>query len=166
MAELIPLLMHLPPPMGFSPIVLTRSSVYFDDSHDYGIEVSAPEVTVDPVLELAREFGAGNATLRDLCLSFPAKYSRVDPAVIRQVREVTQAWIDGYPRKAGSLWYERGPDFLRMHDGRLGEDSVEVLEAPLDSIYLACEDGATIDEVLSALPPWRSEERRVGKECR
>ncbi len=152
--ELLPSLFHLPPPFHLIPMGVDRASVYFDEHDAYGIELRlSPDE--DPVVAAVHARGADSMSLAwDLSATARGRYPRVSSAVIGRTRELVDAWKRAFARDAGLLWYERGPGHVVVHDHRGGAESASArytLAAPQDEIFLACEGGATIDEVMASL---------------
>jgi len=88
MLAVIPLLRHLMPPTGVSPLSIDRFSPYFDQSDQYGI------VNLRPWPSYAEVF-PDHANLQQLAYHFAADYesgSRKEPDTVRQLRNEVEAW--------------------------------------------------------------------------
>ena len=73
-------------------------------------------------------------------------------AYVGQLREQVDAWIEAYQKEQSTLRYMRGPGFLKILDRRAGlENSDYMLDELHSQIYLAFEDGASIEEAMAAL---------------
>jgi ribosomal peptide maturation radical SAM protein 1 len=147
----LPAFCHLPPPFQLDAMVICRASVYFDRPADFGIRLHPPMPDRDPVLRLAESAGVSRQRLWDLAAGVPADIPCVSGEPIERCRALVAAWRDGYADDAGALWWQRGPDFLVIHDERAGATNRFELPAPFDRLYLATDEGATIEEIEARL---------------
>ena len=147
MAALVPALEHLAPPT-LGPLVLDRFSPYHERPGDFGLTIEGPL----PYYELIYPTDA--ATLNDIAYSF--RYAHADDrdpdAYVMPLRRAIEKWRRGHPTSYRSLRYRRAPGGLLVQDGRPQTDQANYSFGEREAaIYLACEDGATVDEVHAAL---------------
>jgi ribosomal peptide maturation radical SAM protein 1 len=147
MAALVPALEHLAPPT-LGPLVLDRFSPYHERPGDFGLTIEGPL----PYYELI--YPTDPATLNDIAYSF--QYAHADDrdpdAYVMPLRRAIEKWRRGYPTSYRSLRYRRAPGGLVVQDGRSQTDQANYSFGEREAaIYLACEDGATVDEVHDAL---------------
>lgn len=147
MAELIPSLVHFTPPT-FTPIQMERFSPYFDRPAEFGIELTGPlpqykflySVSSDALSNLAYEFGHRHLDGRD-----PETY-------VTDLRDAVDRWRQFSKDGSGSLYYRRGPGFLRVEDRRAGLEAADYrFDGIEEKIYLACDSGATADQLSTQL---------------
>lgn len=96
MLELVPLLHHLPPPTGASPLSIDRFSPYFDEPGEHGIS------NVRPLAAYAEAFPR-RARIREMAYFFEADYecaSRDNPGTIAKLERAVGAWIAAWDRDA------------------------------------------------------------------
>jgi hypothetical protein len=76
-----------------------------------------------------------------------------DPeSYVAPLRAALDTWRTEYIGRQPSLTCKRGPDFVKLIDRRWGGAQQEfVLEHSEAEVYLACEDGASIEQVLRRL---------------
>ena len=147
MAALVPALEHLAPPT-LGPLVLDRFSPYHERPGDFGLTIEGPL----PYYELIYPTDA--ATLNDVAYSF--QYAHADDrdpdAYVMPLRRAIEKWRREHLTSYRSLRYRRAPGGLLVHDGRPQTDQANYSFGEREAaIYLACEDGATVDEVHDAL---------------
>jgi ribosomal peptide maturation radical SAM protein 1 len=144
MAQRLPSLTHLAPPMQLVRLVLDRFSPYHERPAEFGLEV------IGPLSYHRFIYPADEQTLSDLAYSFEYRYSDGrDPEVyVEPLRPVIDGWQAGREQGYRSLSYRRGPGFLIIGDRRPNLEAADyTLEDREARIYLACEDGATPLEV-------------------
>ena len=148
MAEVMRALVHLEPPR-LVPLALERFSPYHQRPEAFGLiplgprgdyRLVYPMLDDDTLAEIAYSFEYRHADGRD-----PAGYTR-------PLRDVVEMWrarrTDGF----GSLSYRRGPKGLVVTDRRPGLRAFEYRFDDVETaVYLACEDGATLDDIDAAL---------------
>jgi ribosomal peptide maturation radical SAM protein 1 len=110
--ELIPSLWHLRPPGACARVMLERFSPYFSDP-------SFPIHDVRPIQPYVYVYGSG-VNLRKIAYFFDYKAdgtasTKVGRELAAAVRVWQRKWFDGQPP---FFCYERGPDWLRLHDTR------------------------------------------------
>jgi len=139
MAEAMPSLMHLAPPMQLVRLVLDRFSPYHERPEEFGLEV------VSPFPYYRFVYPTDVATLTKLAYSFEYRYrdGRDPESYVEPLRPVIDAWQAGREDGYRSLSYRRGPGFLMIRDRRPNLEAADyTLEDREAQIYLACEDGA------------------------
>ena len=147
MNDWLPSFCHLPPPLKLWPLAMDRGSVFFDRAMDFGITLRPVSAERDPVQRLAESAGASQEQLWDLGARLPADIPCVTGEVIETTRALVAAWIKGYADNANRLWWERGPSFLVIHDERAGATRAFELPSPLDHVYMATDEGATVEDI-------------------
>lgn len=147
MADLALSLVHLQPPI-LARLQLQRFSPYFDKAHEYGLKNEGP------VFHYAFAYPCASSELFDLAYDFDYRYANhPDPETyVAPLRAALDAWRSEYSAQQPSLICKRGPDFVKLIDRRWGAAPQEfVLEHREAEVYLACEDGASIDQVMRRL---------------
>lgn len=147
MAGVIPSLTHLEPP-SLTEVTVYRFSPYHTTPRELGLEVTGPAPFYEAVYPVAAELREAIAYFfdhRHLDGREPHRY-------VAPVADAVQTWRRGRDGARGSLRYRRGPGFLEIRDARPGRPPTHVALGEDESrIYLACEDGATVPEVMRAL---------------
>src|SRR5262245_51256941 len=148
MAEAMRSLVHLEPPR-LMPLALDRFSPYHQRPEAYGLVPLGPRRDyrfIHPDLDAA--------TISALAYTFEYRHADGrDPAdYVAPVREVVEFWRARRDVARGSLVYRRRGRSLVVTDRRPGLDACEYrFSAAEAATYLACEDGATLDEMEIAL---------------
>ncbi len=143
MAELVPSLVHLPPP-ALGPIVIDRFSPYHEHPEEHGIELTGPAVQY-PLL-----YDAPEPVLSELAYTFQhrLKDGRDPRGYVVGLSNRLRRWHKEFPQNAGALTYRRGPGFLHVDDRRTttenGRYELEGLEA---AVHDAIDDGASVQIV-------------------
>jgi ribosomal peptide maturation radical SAM protein 1 len=151
MADLMQSLTHLSPPFQLRSLDFCRSSEYFDNTQQYGIELLDPDPVQDPVYHLAHRQGSG-VNLRDLAGKLDGKYEQIQREPVDKCREILNQWRRDRDKNYGRLWHRRGKDFLRIFDYRTNLPQQAYTLADLEAkIYLSCTAGASLDTVWNNL---------------
>jgi ribosomal peptide maturation radical SAM protein 1 len=147
MARLASELVHLQPP-HLNRLGLQRFSPYFERAHDFDLEIEGP------VFHYAFAYPCSAADLFDLAYDFSYRYlNHPDPETyVATLRSAVEAWRTAYFERRPTLTCKRGPDFVRLVDRRWPEAQQDFLLEGIEAdIYLACEDGATVDQIINLL---------------
>lgn len=117
MAELVPSLVHLPPPGGFTEMHLQRFSPYFDHPELHGIR------NVRPSLEHRHVYpGLTEELVSRLTYSFQYDHEEVQSEPLKEarakLRRLVQRWRQVH--RPGLLLYRVGAGWLRIEDQREG----------------------------------------------
>jgi ribosomal peptide maturation radical SAM protein 1 len=153
MAALIPSLAHLEPPT-LTELAVYRFSPYHTTPGPLGLEVTGPAAFYEVLYPAPPELR------RDLAYFFDHRHldGRDPRTYTGGVRDAVEAWRGGRERGRGSLRYRRGPGFLEIADDRPGLPPAHYALGEEEArIHLACEDGATVAEVVTALGPTTDE---------
>ena len=151
MANVMRSLTHLEAPT-VTEITIYRFSPYHEAPREAGIEVTGPFRFYESLYPVAAELR------EDIAYFFEHRYldGRDPYSYTAEVREIAGLWRNGQSARR-SLRYARGPDFLDIVDERPGlpraRYSLDRTEAEL---YLACEDGATVPELMRAVASRRN----------
>lgn len=152
MADLMRSLTHFKPAFHVIPLMLLRYSTYCDDPDAYGIRLKDRKSPMDDSLSLLAAQQDDTIPLLDLTDGFEGNYPRLPHGAIDECKNVYQDWVDNFARTKGQLWYRRGMDFVRVYDSRFGEEQqVYTLDDLESKIYLACNDGASVDDAWNSL---------------
>ncbi len=138
LADLVPSLTHLAPPLGLRPLEIDRFSPYHARPGDYGLEI------VGPSPFYAMLYPGGEAAAADVAYTF--RYRHVDGRDPERYVASARVAIDRWKSLAGrgALVHHRGPGFLRIVDTRADlPQGVTTLGAVQARIYLRCDAGAT-----------------------
>jgi ribosomal peptide maturation radical SAM protein 1 len=146
--ELFQLLMHLPPPENICHVIFQRFSPYHFEPEKFGLKLDPwpgyrfiyPEQRVD-FDEIAYYFvGHWNRETK------PENY-------IGPVRDVLKTWKKLCHDQSVFCFYEKGPDYLLIHDNRPMEIGTApryrrlLLNGPLAAIYLYCDQHHTFKAI-------------------
>jgi hypothetical protein len=143
MAELIPSLVHFTPP-SFTPLQMQRFSPYFDRPGEFGIELT------EPLPQYKFLYSVSSEALTNLAYEFEYRYldGRDPEAYVSDLRDAVEEWRSFSKEGPGSLYYRRGPGFLRVEDRRAGLEAADYrFDGIEEKIYLACDSGATADQL-------------------
>ena len=148
MADVMRSLVHLEPPR-LVPLALERFSPYQQNPEAFGLVPMGPRRDyrfVYPMLD--------DTTLAELAYSFDYRHGdgRDPTAYVRPLREVVEMWHANREVGFGSLRYRRARKGLVVTDRRPGLPACEYRFDEVETaVYLACEDGATFEEIDGAL---------------
>jgi ribosomal peptide maturation radical SAM protein 1 len=143
MTELIPSLVHFTPPT-FAPVQMQRFSPYFDRPGEFGIELT------EPLPQYKFLYSVSSEALTNLAYEFEYRYldGRDPEAYVIDLRDAVDEWRNFSREGPGSLYYRRGPGFLRVEDRRAGLEAADYrFDGIEEKIYLACDSGATADQL-------------------
>jgi ribosomal peptide maturation radical SAM protein 1 len=145
MAELVPSLLHLPPP-GFGPLMLARFSPYHEQPAQHGLQKGPPLPFYEQL------YGAPPDVLADLAAVFTHAYDdgRDVECYVAPLRDEVERWRAHAEQNRGALCWRRGPGFLVITDARttLPAPVRYELDADEAAVYLACANGATLDAIV------------------
>jgi len=142
MAELIPKLHHLPPPLAMSPIFVERFSPNFFRSAEMGLADVRPMPAYRHIYDLPDE------ELEEMAFFFDHGYREPQDVAgyVRPVKQRMFEWWDFYG--TGTLAVIDRGDHLLICDTRpAAVDSLTVLAGPAREVYLACDDIATVESL-------------------
>jgi len=153
MADLMKSLSHLAPPFPMTHLDLCRSSVYFDEAEQYGIELLDPDPWQDPLYHLARQLN-NRVKIRDLAGQLKGQYQQIHQETVDICREVLARWREDHAINYGRLWYRRGQGFINIFDYRTNlTPQVYTLGDLEGKIYLACDSALSVQQVWKDLDP-------------
>lgn len=147
MADLVRSLVHLQPP-NLTRLSLQRFSPYFERPREFALEIEGP------VFHYEFSYPCSPKDLHDLAYDFQYRYlSHPDPeSYVAPLRAAVETWRTAYLARRPTLTCRRGPDFVKLIDRRWDERQQDFLLANVEAtIYLACEDGASIDQILQRM---------------
>jgi ribosomal peptide maturation radical SAM protein 1 len=148
MADVMRSLVHLEPPR-LVPLALERFSPYQRRPEAFGLVPVGPRRDyqfVYPMLD--------DVTLAELAYSFDYRHAdgRNPTTYARPLREVVEMWHANREAGFGSLRHRRARKGLVVTDRRPGLPACEYRFDEVETaVYLACEDGATFEEIDGAL---------------
>jgi ribosomal peptide maturation radical SAM protein 1 len=148
MADIMRSLVHLEPPR-LVPLSLDRFSPYHQQPFAFGLIPTGARRDYRFIYG-----GLDEDALNDLAYCFEYRHADGrDPAsYVRPLREVVEAWQASRETALGSLRYRRGRQPLIVTDRRPGLPAYEYRFGAVEAAaYLACEDGATFDEIETAV---------------
>lgn len=160
-ADWLPAIYHLQPPVGVSPILFERYSVYHNRPHQYGLSL-VPNRFYGMVYPLPNETLAGLAYLFEDAGSAAPRPGAVHDRILHRVSEWHRAWADGN----GVRLTARDVDGrLIVHDTRGFGNEERLVFAGLErAILLACESARTrrgLEEAVRA-QGYSEESARIG----
>lgn len=112
--NLVPSLMHLPPPESVGRLWLERFSPYFTNPDRYGIKITGPGMAYDYVYDPSR------VNLSRIAYDFEYEVEqRVDPLLVQELTDLTDAWKRRHTSADKPfLYYIKGMGFVTVYDGR------------------------------------------------
>ena len=113
--DLIPKLVHLPPPESVGKLWLERFSPYHTNPDRYGITITGPGIAYEYVYDPAK------VNLAKTAYDFEYETEqRVDPAIIQELTDLAERWKQRHasPEKP-FLYYVKGLGFITVYDGRV-----------------------------------------------
>ncbi len=118
--DLIPSLVHFPPPESVGRLWLERFSPYFTNPDRYGITITGPGVAYDYVYDPAR------VNLSKVAYDFEYEVERrVDPVLVQELTHLTDEWKRRYAStEKPFLYYVKGMGFVTVYDGRKEGESI------------------------------------------
>jgi ribosomal peptide maturation radical SAM protein 1 len=160
-ADWLPAIYHLQPPVGVSPILYERFSVYHDRPQNYGLSL-VPNRFYRLVYPVPEEMLPGLAYFFDDAGSASPRPNAAHAAVLRRAGEWQRAWADGN----GVRLTARDVDGqLIVHDTRgLGNGERLVFTGLERAILLACDSARTrrgVEEAMRA-QDYGEESARIG----
>jgi ribosomal peptide maturation radical SAM protein 1 len=141
-AEWVPLLAHLPPPLATASIRIDRFSPNFDQAEARGFQHLAPAPAYAFVYDLPA------AALNQMAYYFSFEY-REPRAVLDYVEPAINAiiqWRQSY-KQSSLLWLEKGEDLLVLDQRPVACAPVHVLKGLRKFVYQACEQVRTARQV-------------------
>ena len=148
MAEMLPLLFHLPPPSACSPFRLDRFSPFYEQSDELGIS------GVRPTHAYYYVFPFGRSDLRRLAYYFEFDFAdgRDPHAYTRSVSGEVRRWLSGQSAdpeqrpRLDAYWRDDGFDVLDTRPCAVAaEHRLEGLEAEL---YALCDSATSVDALV------------------
>jgi ribosomal peptide maturation radical SAM protein 1 len=153
MSDLMKSLTHLSPPFPMTHLDLCRSSAYFDEAEQYGIQLLDPDPWQDPLYHLALQMDNGKR-IRDLAGKLKGQYQQIHQGTVDMCREVLARWREDHVINYGRLWYRRGQGFINIFDYRTNlTPQVYTLGDLEGKIYLACDSAVSVELVWKDLEP-------------
>ena len=153
MARIIPFLTHLKPPTGCAKLRVDRFSPYFARPEEFGLE------RVRPLKVYSFLYPFETETLAKLAYYFEFDHPQADSAeeYARPTIEKVKAWQSA--RSRGSLKGIFRNDSLEIVDNRKrGKKLTTVLQEPLSTAYIFCDQSRAFPEIKAHLSPWLTPE--------
>jgi ribosomal peptide maturation radical SAM protein 1 len=155
--ELVPHLMHFPPPMGVHSLSLDRFSPYFDDPQKYGISEIAPRdaytvIYPDKSIDLSRlvyKFRHNSPEHQDSQLR--DSWTRLSDAV--------DFWKEEHSRRG--LWWSAGPDGVQITEYKDGVFTSHRLRSLASELYRFCDTVRSFKEICKEFPNVQQEVLRA-----
>jgi len=147
MADLIPLLFHLPPPGLFNRMNLVRFSPYFEKPGIYGIKDIAP-LTAYEVIYPKVDF----QTLSKLAYSFTFKDSSLKDLKIytQRIREIIDEWKSSH--MFSELFFNDDGNELQVWDTRpFANQPLTLLKGLERKLYLSCDSVNNVTKLCKSL---------------
>lgn len=145
MALIIPSLIHFDPPTVAQPMTLVKHSPYYDDREQFSIEIGEPSNLFKNILNLDAQ------SVMDISPGFkmqPISNQLANANYAQSVIDGCRQWREKSSNNRGKLKYFLGPGFLRIDDKREGRECIYNLNELEALIYIACDDGACIGEMV------------------
>jgi len=145
MAQLIPLLAHLPPPDVAGQIRMDRFSPFFNDPAAFGM------VNVRPVPAYAYVYGGETESLRRLAYYFDFDYAdgRDVASYTSEFVAAARRWKEVYDR-SDLCTLDGGRDVLLVDRRAIAKQPFLVLSGLERTVYLACEEIADARSIVAA----------------
>ena len=153
MADLLPLLHHLPPPAGMSRIFLERFSPNFFGSEDMGF------TEVRPAASYGHIYPAAADDLDDLAYFFDYDYQdeRMAAPYTRPLLRRAFEWRDAH-RKSRLVSFDLGERLLLLDSRPIATQPLGEIAGLARNLYLDCDQIRTIDQLCRGIPRDRVEE--------
>jgi ribosomal peptide maturation radical SAM protein 1 len=149
MAELLPLLTHLPPPASCTPIRLDRFSPFYTRSDEFGLE------RVRPTLAYYYVYPLGRRELARLAYFFDFDYAdkRMPSTYIREVTQEVQAWwnkrlLETDQRARLDAYYDEGAVNITDTRGIAGTQPSRQLTGLVAQIFRQCDSAQGLANLL------------------
>jgi ribosomal peptide maturation radical SAM protein 1 len=146
--ELIPLLKHLPPPMGVHSLSLDRFSPYFDDPEKYGITKIAPRQAYNVIYQ------DRSIDLSRLVYKFShSSPEHEDPALRNSWKRLVTAvdqWTEEHSQRG--LWWLVWGDSVEVTEYKNGEFTKHRLRGVAAELFRFCDALRTFKEICKAFP--------------
>ena len=131
MSELVPSLLHLPPPTGVTPMMLQRFSPYHTHPERYGIRGMAPAAVYYDL------FPDGDMDLANIAYKFDYEHPMQEDAELlaaqRRFVHRVLTWMDGFqPERA---YYARLSEATAIVDERDGHEAQRVLSGSAERLF-------------------------------
>ena len=144
MAELVPLLAHLTPPMDVSPVLLVRFSPLFEQSRDWGIENVHAHAGYGSLYPFEQK------DLDELAGFFDCDFNGKEniPSYVDPLRYEVTTWKESWRQKEppSLIYYTQAGDKIAIQDSRSCGMKAEVeLEGEMALAYLACDSEREFD---------------------
>ena len=139
LVHLLPLLMHLDPPMTCLPVQVTRYSPLHMQPELFGLDNADPEPCYE--LVFSQEYVSKTGfDLRDYCYYFmrPFENSLRLQQLYERVEEIVARWWALYSEQAAWLYAEPADKELIVHDRRTQQEKVYRLSEVMSRILLMC----------------------------
>ncbi|MBI4773077.1 MAG: RiPP maturation radical SAM protein 1 [Deltaproteobacteria bacterium] len=138
MVDLVPLLVHLAPPMAVSPVLLVRFSPLFEQREDWGL------TNVHAHAGYRSLYPFEQKDLDELASFFDCDFDGKEniPSYVDPLKDVVAEWKDSWkqPEPPSLIYYTRPDNKIVMHDTRPCGMKAEVgLEGDTALAYLACD---------------------------
>lgn len=142
MAELLPLLHHLPPPASMSTIFLERFSPNFFQSEELGF------ADVRPASSYSHLYPMASADLTDLAYFFEYRYQdgRTIAAYTRPLMRRIVEWQEAHSRSR-LTFFDQGDRLLLFDSRATAARPLAVVEGLSRKLYLACDSIQSIDHL-------------------
>ncbi|HYN22467.1 MAG TPA: RiPP maturation radical SAM C-methyltransferase [Thermoanaerobaculia bacterium] len=142
MAELLPLLHHLPPPCGLSRIFLERFSPNFFDSEALGFTDVRPAASYEHIYPTAAD------DLGDLAYFFEYGYQdrRMSAPYTRPLLRRAVEWQEAHA-KSRLVAFDLSDRLMLMDSRRIAAQPLGTIEGLARDLYLACDGIRTIDQL-------------------
>jgi ribosomal peptide maturation radical SAM protein 1 len=142
MAELAPLLAHLPPPLSTTRIRIDRFSPNYDKAEQMGFK------NLEPYPAYHYVYGLPPKALENLAYYFTFEYREARDAwqyVEPLVNEIAK-WQQGYSQTT-MFWVEKGERLLLWDERPVAQEAFVILTGPHKFAYQACDQTRTAREV-------------------
>jgi ribosomal peptide maturation radical SAM protein 1 len=142
MAELAPLLSHLPPPSGGATIRLDRFSPNFDEAHSFGIKNIKPYPTYRHIFKFP------DSVLFNLAYFFTFEYEIPQQVATyaKPLSDALQEWEKVY-EESDLFSVDKGTALLLLDLRPIASRALTVLTGASKSLYLACDKIQTLDQI-------------------
>jgi ribosomal peptide maturation radical SAM protein 1 len=152
MADFVPLLTHLPPPIGSGKVRIDRFSPYYNQAEEFGLKNLRPFPAYQYVYPLSPEAVDNLAS----CFTYEYAYHQPVDQYAQPLSEKVIEWRNTY-QESELFWIEKGRQLLIWDTRPVAEATITILTGLEKFAYIACDQVKTPGQILSL---WNSRSKK------
>jgi ribosomal peptide maturation radical SAM protein 1 len=152
MADFVPLLTHLPPPIGSGKVRIDRFSPYYNQAEEFGLKNLRPFPAYQYVYPLSPEAVDNLAS----CFTYEYAYHQPVDQYAQPLSEKVIEWRNTY-QQSELFWIEKGRQLLIWDTRPVAEATITILTGLEKFAYIACDQVKTPGQILSL---WNSRSKK------